>query len=445
MKRLTCLGTACLFALCRTAFAADGDPDLTFSTDGEALVSWPYSIFGVVVAIAADGSIFHAATEAREGDVEVNLDFAVSKFRPNGTLDTSFGFLGQRSVGFDVIEEGDDSLLGAFALPNGGVLLAGTVDLDPVNFTYGAPGLIRLTADGDADPSFGDNGRRYIPQTPLIDADDLDLNAVAMQPDGKLVFAGDCFSCEGGHLVVALRVTANGTVDSTFGDDGWSIFVTEEHVEISSLAIDPWGRAVLGGSAETDEEPDDRPWLMRLTPSGHPDPAFGNGSGFSFLAGVPSAGGDWRTPAIAIDADGSIVLALDNAGAGVARARADGSLDTTFANGGFRDMVREDGAEMRAVAIRGDHRIVVAGGINHTGGDYDTYVGRLLADGTLDSDFDSNGVIRINMIAGADESANAIAFSAGRPVIVGGGGADRDTGTVLRLQSDLIFADGCGN
>jgi len=444
MKLLIPLGTLCLGFIGHAALAADGDLDPAFSNDGQAVVTWPYSISGARVAVAADGSLFHVVTEARDTG-EINQDFAISKLRPDGTLDPTFGFFGQRTVGFDIVTDGIDRVLGVFPLADGGVLLAGTAQTDVDSASYRPPGLIRLTASGDADPTFGDNGRRVIGGKPWMDSVGFDWNAVVRQPDGKLVFAGDCFNCEGARLAVALRVTENGDIDATFGDGGWFSLETEHSIKIGAVAVDPWNRILLGGSTETDADPDDRPWLARTTPEGDLDLTFGMLSGYSFLADVPSAGGDWYTTSIAIDSDGSIVLALSNSGAGIARTVSDGSLDNSFADGGFLDLIRENGADIRAVAIRGDHRIMAAGGINHTGGDYDNYIARVLPDGTLDPTFDSNGLVRVNVIAGANDSASAMAFAAGRPVVAGRGGADLDTGTLLRFESDLIFANGCGD
>jgi uncharacterized delta-60 repeat protein len=445
MNLRTRISLACLVAMSGSAQAADGDPDPTFSSDGRATVTWPYSTSRVRVAAAADGSIFHATTEAIDNGAETDLDFAVSKFRSNGQLDLTFGTQGQRSVGFDVIPDGDDSLLGVFPLASGRLLLAGTVDLDPESFTYAAPGLLRLTASGDIDASFGENGRVVVPETPWVPNDDVDLNTVLRQPDGKLVFTGHCFNCGGISLVIAVRLTESGEIDPSFGDAGWVGIEVASSVQAYASGIDAWGRIVIAGSMEPEDDFHDRPWLARLTPDGSLDPEFGNGSGMSFLSQVPHLNNDWFVRAIAIDRDGSIVLALGNGAGAIVRANADGSLDTTFAAGGFLNMEREDGTDMRAVAIRSDHRIMVAGTINHTGGGYDHLIGRLLRDGTLDPDFDGNGVIRIDMVEGETDSGRDIVLSAGRPVIAGYGGADLNVSTLVRLQSDLIFADGCGD
>jgi len=444
MKLRIRFGLVFLAAFGVGAHAADGDPDPGFSGDGLARATWPYSISSVRVATAADGSIFHAATEAI-GESDANLDFAVAKFRPNGQLDTSFGSLGQRSVGFDVIPDGDDNVRGVFPLPDGRLLLAGTADLDAASSSYAAPGLVRLTATGDVDTSFGNDGRVVMMSTPWIPNDEIDLNAVLRQPDGKLVFAGTCRDCEGASLAVAVRLTATGELDSTFGAAGWASVEVDWSVDIMAVDIDRWGRIVLSGTQEPEDEAYDRPLLVRLTPAGNPDASFGGGTGVSYLGDVPSLGNDWRLRDAAVDRDGSIVLALGNGGGAIVRANVDGSLDTTFADGGFLDMEREEGSDMRAVAIRSDRRILVAGTIDHTGGGFDHYIGRLLPDGTLDPGFDGNGVIRIDVVEGETDSGRAITFSAGRPVIAGSGGGDLEFATVVRLQSDLIFADGCGD
>lgn len=443
MKR--CIGISislgCLMAWSAGVVAADGDPDPTFSGDGRASATWPYAISGPRVAVAADGSIFHAATEARQISGEINLDFAVAKFRPDGLLDGTFGLYGFRTVAFDILPNGDDRLLGVFPLPDGKVLLAGTADLSPETSTYAAPALTRLTAAGNVDSTFGDQGRVVVATTPWMTNDNLTLNVALRQADGKFVFAGTCRDCEANRLGVAVRLTAAGEIDPTFGDAGWVGFDIDGIVRITAAAIDGLGRIVLAGAQEPEGDPYDRPWLARLTSTGSLDAGFGGGTGISWLSQVPSFNNDWNVRGIAIDHDGSIVLALGNGGGAIVRANADGSLDTTFADDGFRNMEREEGSEMAAVAIRSDHRILVAGTIRHTGGGYDHFIGRLLPDGRFDNAFDQNGVIRIDMVPGETDSARGIAFSAGRPVIAGYGGDDYKTATIVRLQSDLIFTD----
>jgi hypothetical protein len=148
---------------------------------------------------------------------------------------------------------------------------------------------------------------------------------------------------------------------------------------------------------------------------------------------------------MAIQRDGSILLTLGNGAGALVRVTAQGTLDAGFGNAGFVSLEIEQGTDIRAVAVRSDARILFAGTIHHTGGGFDHFVGRLLPDGTYDDTFDGNGVLRIDMVPGEDDGARAIALVGGRPVIAGVGGADAETATLLRLQSDLIFIDGFAN
>ncbi|HEX7769059.1 MAG TPA: hypothetical protein VF422_03420, partial [Dokdonella sp.] len=145
-----------------------------------------------------------------------------------------------------------------------------------------------------------------------------------------------------------------------------------------------------------------------------------------------------------MDRDGSIPLALGNGGAAIARVDVDGNLDTRFPDRGMLDMERENGKDMRAVAIRSDRRIVVSGPIDHAGGGFDHCIRRLPHDGMLDAAFDGSGVICIGVGDGESDLGRAVTFSAGRPVIAGYGGSELEFATLVRLQSDLIRADGGG-
>jgi uncharacterized delta-60 repeat protein len=436
------IGLAAMLAVVGAAHAADGDPDPTFSGDGRASTTWPHSISGVRLAVGQDGSLFHAATEAIDTVDGANLDFAIAKFRPDGALDPTFGFLGRRTVGFDLVPDGDDSLLAPFVLPDGSLLLAGTVDLDPESFTYAAPALVKLTSGGNVDPAFGDDGRVVMATTPYVEGNSyLDWHAVVRQPDGKLVFAGDCFDCDGEQRAVAMRLTATGALDTTFGNGGWFDVIADSSVSINAVALDAQGRIVLGGVREPDDSAYDRPWFVRLMPNGALDTGFGE-AGIAWFPEVPTFNNDWSGRAMAIQRDGSILLALGNGAGALVRVTAQGILDAGFGEAGFLSLEREEGTDIRAVAVGSDARIVFAGTIHHTGGGFDHYVGRLLPDGSFDDTFDGNGVLRIDMTPGEDDGARATALVDGRPVIAGYGGVDYRVATLLRLQSDLIFTDG---
>lgn len=428
--------------LATAACAADGDLDTTFSGDGVAWASWSLPMTGAArIATGTDGRIVVGATVANGA----NRDFAAARFLRDGATDTAFGFFGVRTIGFDLIADGRDILLGAFVLADARTMLLGTAQAPG-----GAqiPALVRLTAAGNADASFGSNGRRVIGSAPWP-LPDVSIQAVARQTDGHYVFAGTCRNCPGERAAVVLRVDADGVVDAPFGSGGWTSLAVPPATHVEDVAIDAQGRIVLAGYEGDPASDDHNPVLARFLADGSPDASFGVGIGYVRLTGIAHAPvGGWMGHAVDSDRDGSLLLALatdedrDSLRAGIVRVRANGSRDTAFGSGGLLLVDLENGTQLDALALQSDRRIVAAGRISHSGSGQDVFVLRALADGTLDTSFDGNGVVRHSLDAQTDR-ASALMLSDGRPLIAGI--AQRDDswdGFVMRLYSDLIFADG---
>lgn len=108
--------------------------------------------------------------------------------------------------------------------PDGKTVVVGELD---GNTVYPTGVVERFTANGAPDPSFGDGGQTLVelgPNTPVSAS----LDAVALQPDGKIVVAGSVQqgAADKVHKAVA-RLNANGVIDSSFGSggNGWAIKV----------------------------------------------------------------------------------------------------------------------------------------------------------------------------------------------------------------------------
>jgi uncharacterized delta-60 repeat protein len=435
---------ACMLALGGAAHGADGDLDPAFG-GGFAFADWALTASGAThLAIDGAGALFVATTvRAPSGS---DRAFAAAKFRADGTLDPGFGFLGLRTVDFDLVAEGVDQLHGVRALAGGRLMLLGTAEI-PGN-AY-VPAMVRLTAAGNADPAFGSEGRRVVATAPWPLAD-IDLPLVAHQADGKYLFGGWCDDCPAQRAAVVLRVDADGEPDPGFGDGGWTSLPVPWPSRFTSIAVDAAGRIVLAGFDGDLANTAHVPLLARFLADGTPDTAFGIGTGYVRLTSVPLAPpqGGWLGNALAADRDGSMLLSLtidedlDAMDGGIVRVGADGTLDTGFGAGGLCRLDLENGVRIDALAVRSDGRVVAAGFINHTGGNRDVFVARLHADGDFDTGFDGNGVARFELDPQSD-GASALGFSAGKPLLAGNAqrGGDWDA-FALRLQSDLIFADG---
>jgi uncharacterized delta-60 repeat protein len=462
----TCAILALLFAG-GFASADDGDPDPTFSGDGKAWFTWPTTYQGAdvldittrSVAALADGSIVTAGRFETIGPDRFQAG-AVTKFNANGAIDADFGNAGWQLVYFEA-QPNKDEILGVF--PSGGNTLLVVGQVDSMSPPYARPALLRLLANGTLDTSFGIGGKVVIGTQPFGGGAGFNFRTAVQAPDGKILLAGSCTNCGHGSFedFTALRLNANGSVDTSFGNAGWVSFgrtdVDDHYLPeaASSIAVDTQGRIVLGGYSETfdDQDHQQQPLLVRTTPDGQLDAEF-NGTGYVDI-NLP---GSLAIAAIAIDAynDGIVVAASITNTQGVTpgtllmRTRRDGSQDTNFGSGGLVVLQLEEGVNITALAIRRDRRITAAGWIDPNGSDTrDFFAARTHFNGVLDATFDGNGVNRypFGFATNGEDVPAAMVLSGERPVIAGlltnlAPNPSEFASGVLRLQSDLIFEDG---
>ena len=161
-----------------------------------------------------------------------------------------------------------------------------------------------------------------------------------------------------------------------------------------------------------------------------------------------SPGGD-TVHAIAVQPDGKI-LAVGSSGSkaewALARYDADGSLDSTFGEGGIITTdITSNEDEAFAVAIQIDGKIVVAGAA-------DTYARFALAryntDGTLDQTFGTGGEVTTDFTSGHSDFARNVAIQADGKIVVGGPSNDAGASefALVRYNADgtldASFGDG---
>ena len=141
--------------------------------------------------------------------------FAVVRYNPGGRLDRTFSGDGVARVNFADWDSASDVAIQS----DGKIVVVGwTLDI------WSSFAIVRFDPDRTLDTTFGDNGKvttDFFPTSPY-DTQAAYANSVAIQEDGKIVVAGSVeIEEECGTKDFALaRYNPDGTLDSTFGDGG---------------------------------------------------------------------------------------------------------------------------------------------------------------------------------------------------------------------------------
>ena len=375
---------------------------------------------------------------------------AVAAAAAPGQLDPSFG------AGGTVVTEFPSSYSGARAVAvqaDGRIVAAGFAHTD--NSIISDFALTRYDSSGALDPTFGTGGRVRTDFGGRFD----EALAVAVQPDGRVVVAGNSSDANGSDMAVA-RYNSDGLLDTSFDGDGMALVDFGSEASARAVALQPDGGIVLaggvsqpvgGGCCVSDFA------LVRLTSVGALDSSF-DGDGrvvTDFLAGADN--GHDVAQAVRVQADGRIVAA----GAGVAgvvsvdfavaRYLADGSLDATFSDDG---LVTTDFVgyfdEIRDLAVDNGGRIVTGGQSCEFPGNSDEVcdfgLARYTSNGTLDRRFGRKGRVRTDLGADLSEGIRGVVVQADGRIVAAGdtsGPGASDVG-LTRYRSDGRLDRGFG-
>lgn len=282
--------------------------------------------------------------------------------------------------------------------------------------TYSDFCALRYLANGSLDATFGSGGRVITP----IGIDNDNVMATVLQPDGKVLLAGTC----SGALTLdfcALRYLANGTLDASFGSGGKVITdVGSADDNVRAVILQPDGKVVLGGSCVVVNTTDF--CAVRYMNDGTLDASFGtNGKA------ITSLGSSLETvTSMVLQADGKIVLAGDCGGNGfnadfcALRYLANGSLDANFGtNGKVTTPVGSNDDFSSALVLQPDGKLLHAGYCRIVDINYDFCTVRYNADGTLDTTFGTSGKV-ITAIGVDRDYASGIALQPDGKIILTG-------------------------
>jgi uncharacterized delta-60 repeat protein len=215
------------FALAR--YNSDGTLDTTLDGDGRVTTDFTDGFDAAsAVAIQGDGKIV-AAGQSGDG-----AEFAVARYNTDGALDSTFDGDGKVTTDFT----------DGFETANA-VAIQGDEKIIAAGHASGGPALARYNTDGTPDSTFGGDGR-VLPEVACCAV--VSVYDATLQPDGKIVTAGEWFECFGagdcGANLMVVRYNTDGTLDTSFSSDGVAFGICGR---ANALAIQADGKIVAAG------------------------------------------------------------------------------------------------------------------------------------------------------------------------------------------------------
>ncbi len=260
------------FALAR--YNPNGSLDGSFGGDGRVTTPFPGDAYAYAAVRLTDGSIVVVGERYEE-----HGDFALAKYRPNGTLDTSFSGDGKRTLDFaggsdgavDIVAAGDRLLISGWGMDG------------PSPNDYDIA-LARFKRGGALDRDFSRDGKRLLSLAP--GSQDY-ADGLVRLGDGRFVVAATL-----GADVALAKFKPGGRLDPTFGGgDGKALVDFGANESVSGLAR--FGRGYAVGVRQLNQM-----GVARFGPRGSPIDEFGTGGlalaafpNQSFVSGVANQDG----------------------------------------------------------------------------------------------------------------------------------------------------------
>lgn len=425
VRSMVVAGVAAAMALVSTVAVADpGDPDPGWSGNGLARDSLGADASGVRVLVLGNGKVI-VAGDIDEGGA-TDRDVLLARYTSGGELDTTFSGDGYRSI---AVSNDYDTAWALARQSDGKYLLGGSQGANGKAF------VLRTLANGDLDPSFSGDG---VASPALPGYSGGYVWKLLVQPDGKVLAAGEAYPTAGGSNqsdLMVLRFRTDGTLDPSFSGDGRLLFDLAGGYDTAWHARLMGNGKILGiGTANTAAD-ESRVAVFRINANGTLDHSF-SGDGVAAIQLGPTINEYGR--AIFSRSDGKLIALAESdhvEGPGTEqqivtmRLNSNGSLDTTF-GGGDGKVFTDSGSTQFSfydAARRSNGRMVLAGQAGPTTSHFTVW--QVLPNGTLDAGFGDAGTVVFDPDVGR---ANGVALRNGKVVATGEIGPDLATVRLLK-------------
>ncbi len=416
--------------------------------DGAAPVGW--TVYQQITDPDGKTILVGSAPDAAKVNAVVPTDFAVARYNADGSLDTSFGDGG---LVVTAVNGGTDVAYGAVVQPDGKLVVVGSADSVTTFDDSGAatavqPGgfaLVRYNADGNLDATFGTGGM-VVTSFGTPDQGVGVADAVALQPEGGIVVGGsapgtDPSGNEQSSESTLARYTADGALDDTFGNAGVVQLSFGGADAVGTVSTQSDGTILATGTSYQDgagvmtdgSGPYTLSVTVQLNADGSLDTSFGDGG--ELIAGQPDSQGQ-------PGGDGG-----------------SGSGSGTVGDGGNAfdpGAVIPPGWAVNEQVTQPDGKVIVVGSAYDAATSaQDFAVARFNADGSLDTTFGTGGLV-VTPFATPDfnaASADVVALQPDGGIVVGGSAPGTDPSgskqpsefTLARYTADGALDSSFGN
>lgn len=362
-------------------FLRDGDLDPSFGDNGKVMQQ-----IGCTGLTARDSDIGPFGKIVVVGDCTANYNNSfIARFNPDGSLDTSFGLYGY--IIYSVTGATPySSAQKVLVLKDNSILVAGTRN------TYTAY-VMKFNHSGSIDTSFANAGTFINPFSTRENVVDLNYDN-----NGRIIL------CGGYTSITFMRLLGNGQLDTSFGQGGLLAVVLEPGTahSINDTVITSDNKIIatgyLGGVLG-------HFGALKITEQGTLDSSFGNGGKVIFNINGEGRGITEQNNGKIV------IVGFSNPGKVCVRLNPDGSTDNSFGNNGFFVNTNNIIHSYQDVLAQSDGKIIIGGvakmlvGSNY----WKTFLTiKLNNDGTLDNSYGNSGYVseRISMpYAYADDIA----------------------------------------
>jgi uncharacterized delta-60 repeat protein len=252
-------------------YLPDGSPDPSFGNGGVVTTDLGGNESPYRVTFQTDGKIVIAGASRDEN----GSDLIVVRYNPDGSLDGSFGTGGYTKINLDN-EDGPQAIAVG---PDGKIVVGVSGYLFPPDFSYVYFDIyfVRFNPDGSLDQGFADQGKFLFYRSFTPDY----ISSMQILNNGKILFS-DFLSInnQGGYRSSLYRFNTDGTTDTDFGDNG------KVSCDVGSMVLQPDQKILLAGQRPNSQGNLDFT-LTRFNENGTIDPTFGtNGQTITSFTGL---------------------------------------------------------------------------------------------------------------------------------------------------------------